>query len=484
MPRRKAFWIGLVLLVLAAGAGYAYYTHVYLPDQGPPEPVITTAQVVRGDLIVSVSGSGTLSPASEVALGFETGGYLADVYVAVGDRVQEGDVLARLETDDLELAVAEAEMDLRSALLDLDDVLEETSEADLADARAALRSAQAALTVAQYGYQTAQNSDLDAAVTARQIQFQYDVDQYWSVEDGFNAGSKSEDKLAEAWDRWASSEAALNDAIRQAQMEGLDAWNQVDQAKNRVYQAQENLELLQTGPTTDTVVRAQLKVDKATLALDDARDDLAAAEVRAPLDGTVVELSAATPGEAVGTAPFITLADLEEPLLVFWVEEADMSGVAPGNQVEIVFEALPDHTYRGEVIRVDPALVTVDNTLAVQGWASIDLSPGQTRLLGGMNADVEVISAETRDTLLVPLEALRELGWDQYAVFVVQPDGEMVLRVVEVGLKDFVYAELVSGVQPGEVVSTGTAESAEETEVPEFGPPGGGPPGGGFMFFR
>jgi HlyD family secretion protein len=474
MFRRKAFWIGLILLVLAAGGGYAYYIYVYLPDQGPPEPVISTAQVVRGDLVVSVSGSGTLSPASQAALSFETGGYLAGVYVSVGDRVLEDDVLARLETEDLELAVTEAEMDLRSALLDLDDVLEETSEADLADARAALQSAQAALTAAQYDYQTAQNSDLDAAVVARQIQFQYDVDQYWLVEDGFNAGSQSEDKLAEAWDGWASSEAALNDAIRQAQMEELDAWNQLDQAKNRVYQAQENLELLQTGPTTATVVRAQLKVDKATLALDDARADLAASEVRAPLDGTVVELTAALPGETVGTAPFITLAELDQPVLVFWVEEADLGGVVPGNRVEIIFEALPADTFRGEVIRVDPALVTVDNTLAVQAWASIDLPPGHPDLLGGMNADIEIIAAESRDVLLVPLQALRELGPDSYAVFVVQPDGEMVLRPVEIGLQDFVYAEVIAGLELGEIVSTGVEETTE-TEVPEQMMPPRGP---------
>ena len=474
MFRRKAFWIGLVLLALLAGGGYAYYTYVYLPGQESPEPVIATAQVRRGDLVVSVSGSGKLSPASEVGLGFQTGGYLADVYVAVGDRVQEGDVLARLETEDLELAVAEAEVNLRLAQLDLAGVLEVSSDAELAGTRAALQSAQAALTVARYSYETAQNSDLDAAVRARYIEFDYSVQQYWAVEDSFKAGRADESRFGDAWGNWASSEAALNDTLLQAQMEELGAWNQVDQAQNRVYQAQEKLELLQTGPTTDTVVPAQLKVDKATLALDDARDGLKAAELRAPFSGTVVEVTAVMPGEVVGTAPIITLADLEQPLLCLWVEESDMSGVAVGNRVEIIFEALPDDTFIGEVIRVDPALVTVGNTLAVQAWASIDLSSGQTVLLGGMNAEVEVISAESRDVLLVPLQALRELGPDQYAVFVVQPDGEMVLRPVEVGLQDFVNAEVVSGLELGEIVSTGVQVSTE-TEVPEQMMPPGGP---------
>jgi HlyD family secretion protein len=157
-----------------------------------------------------------------------------------------------------------------------------------------------------------------------------------------------------------------------------------------------------------------------------------------------------------------------------------MRGVAAGNRVEIIFEALPDDTFTGEVIGVDPALVTVDGTLAVQAWASVDTASHPATLLGGMNADIEIISAEARDTLLVPILALRELGPDQYAVFVVQPDGDLVLRPVEVGLQDFVNAEILSGLEVGEVVSTGVEEETE-TSVPseqEMRPPG---PGGGMI---
>jgi multidrug efflux pump subunit AcrA (membrane-fusion protein) len=75
---------------------------------------------------------------------------------------------------------------------------------------------------------------------------------------------------------------------------------------------------------------------------------------------------------------------------------------------------------------------------------------------------------------------LRELGPDQYAVFVVQPDGELVLRPVEVGLQDFINAEILSGLELGEVVSTGVEEDSG-TGVPsqeEMMPPG---PGGGMI---
>jgi multidrug efflux pump subunit AcrA (membrane-fusion protein) len=88
-----------------------------------------------------------------------------------------------------------------------------------------------------------------------------------------------------------------------------------------------------------------------------------------------------------------------------------------------------------------------------------------------MNADVEIISAEARDALLVPISALRELGPDQYAVFVVQPDGELLLRPVRVGLQDYVNAEILSGLELGEVVSTGVEESTETAVPEEMTPP-------------
>jgi HlyD family secretion protein len=484
MFRKKGFWIGLlIVLVLAAGGGYAYYRFQYLPNQAA-EPTIETTEVRRGDLVISVSGSGTLSPVSEVDLGFQTGGYLDEMLVEVGDQVKEGDVLARLETDELKLAVAKAEINAREAQLDLADVIEGATDAELASAKAALQSAQSALTVAWYSYNSAQNSDLDASVRNHLIEYQWNTEKYWKAEEGLADGSVDQESFDEAWNDRGIAEGGLDNAIKQAEMEELDAWNQVDQAQNRVYQSQESLELLQSGPTTDTVTRAELKANQAALALDDARENLEAAELRAPFDGTVLEVNA-IPGEYIETSAIIVLADLEEPVLQFWVEEADMSGVAVGNRVEIEFEALPDDTFTGEVIRVEPALVEVGNTLAVQAWASVDMAVASAgvNLVGGMNADIEIISAEATDALLVPVQALRELGPDQYAVFVVQPDGEMVLRPVEVGLQDFVSAEIVSGLELGETVSLGVEERTEttETEQEEMMPPGGGImiPGGG-----
>lgn len=479
--RKRMLWIALLVLLLAAGGGYVYSRLTYLPRRASAEPTLATAQVRRGDVVLSVTGSGTVVPAVESDLGFETGGYVAEVLVNVGDQVKKGQVLARLETDALKVAVEEADIALRLAQLDLADVTEGPSEVELAAARANVESARAALLVAQYTYSNTLNSTLDSSVRARQIEFLWYADRYEQMK----ADGTGQADLEKAWKDRAEAEYRFNQALQQARMEEVNAASQLDQARNRLVQAQEKLRLLQTGPTTATLVQAQQKVERARLALEEARANLEAAELRAPFEGTVVAVSA-IPGQYVGTAPILTLADLSRPLLKFWVEESDMSGVAVGYRVEVTFEAFPDETFTGTVTRVEPALVTVGNTLAVQAWANITLPAGRT-LFGGMNAEVEILSAEARAVLLVPLTALRELGSGQYAVFVVQPDGALALRPVEVGLKDLVNAEIRSGLAEGEIVSLGEQESTETT-VPEqqmtpggegffMGPGGGGPPG-------
>jgi RND family efflux transporter MFP subunit len=487
--RKKAFWIILIVLALAAGGGYAYYALVYKPGQVSPEPIITTSQVRQGDVVISVSGSGTLVATSEATLGFEKSGYLEEVYVAVGDQVKKDDILATMETDELELAIIEADIRVRLAQIDLDNTLEGPTKAELASAEASIKNAEVALQVAQLSYNSDLNSDVDSAASAHYLNYLWRSEKYLEAQEAYAAGKIGQSEYEDAVNKWRQAEADLNDALVDADLEQLGAANDIDQARNDVYQAMERLESLESGATEEKIKEAELELEQAELALDDARADLEAATLRAPFDGTVVEVTA-LPGEYIGKSSFITLAALEEPLLEFWVEESDMSGVAMGSRVEIIFEALPDETFTGQVVQVDPTLVTVDRTLAIQALSSIDTTSYSGDLLGGMNAEIEVISAESRDTLLVPLQALRELGEDSYAVFVVQPDGELEMHIVEVGLQDMVNAEIISGLEAGELVSTGVAESTEtgvfmdEQQMP--GEPGtrmleggGGMPGGG-----
>ena len=112
------------------------------------------------------------------------------------------------------------------------------------------------------------------------------------------------------------------------------------------------------------------------------------------------------------------------------------------------------------MIAVNPSLETVSGIQAIQVTVLLDegsLGSGQV-LPVGLNASVDIIAGRAEDAVLVPVEALRELGPEEYAVFVVE-DGEPKLRVVQVGLVDITSAEILSGLQAGEIVTTGIVQA-------------------------
>jgi multidrug efflux pump subunit AcrA (membrane-fusion protein) len=129
-------------------------------------------------------------------------------------------------------------------------------------------------------------------------------------------------------------------------------------------------------------------------------------------------------------------------------------------EVEVYFDASPDRVFTGRVVQVDPSLYTSGQISTVKGLVKLDETATATsdRLLLGMNAAVDVIGGRSESVALVPVEALRELSPGEYAVFVME-DGELRLRSVEVGLMDFTFAEITSGLEIGEVVTTGIVET-------------------------
>ncbi len=528
MFRRKWFWIVLLALILAISGGYYYYDNFYLQAQVPAEmTTITTAQVRRDDLVITANGSGMLVPAAEMAVGFRSSGVLAEVLVEVGDRVEAGQVLARLDDAEAQSKVAQAQISLRQAELNLAGLTQDVDAADLAAAQGNLASAKASLTkltappaekdllAAQESLNSAQEALNDLLAGSDEKQVEIAKADLTLAEINLQNAQAAYDRIAhrpdagqtqQAMDLWQAttnyekaqaeyqealegpgqdeiSDARSKVAQAQAQLDALleePDPDEVAAAEAKVAQAQAQLDALLAGATARDLEAAQLNVALAQLSLESAQRDLANTQLLAPQAGTVTAVKVQV-GETVGTSPILTLADLDHMQVQFWVEEGDLLSVAPGNAVNVVFEALPDLTFPGEILSVDPGLVTVDGTSAVQSWASVDLRAHPVSLLSGMNAEVEIVAGEARNALLVPIQALRELAPDQYAVFVVLDNDELEMRPVEVGLKDFVNAEILSGVDEGEMVKTGEATSSDTGGEPADDDQVPGP--GGFMRF-
>ena len=102
------------------------------------------AAVRRGTLVATVSATGAVSPVREADLGFNTTGSITQLNVKQGDRVQTGQLLAKLDTRALDLQLTQAEANLTAAQAKLDQ-LKNPAPIDVAAAQSGVASAEAAL---------------------------------------------------------------------------------------------------------------------------------------------------------------------------------------------------------------------------------------------------------------------------------------------------------------------------------------------------
>ena len=108
---RKITWIILsVLVAIILGGGYFCFRATATVESADEPQEIQTALVRQGDITVLATGAGTVIPAIEVALSFQTGGVLEELLVTVDEEVNSGDILARLDDSDTQQSVTDAEL--------------------------------------------------------------------------------------------------------------------------------------------------------------------------------------------------------------------------------------------------------------------------------------------------------------------------------------------------------------------------------------
>jgi len=463
---RKSYRIGLGAVLAAATLGTVYYLAIYSPRQAEAtEEELQTTVVRQGDLTLYASGSGTLVAGKQADLGFGTAGSVAAIYVQAGDIVQAGEVLAeQADREQLEAEVAADELSLQQARQALE-TLQEKADLVAAQAQVAVAEAQEALEDAQRSWQYQQQGYRASSVTIKAAEAALVVakDAMQRAEarvDHFDEddpqGAQTYKDYAAAVQTYWSTLANLNwytGHPTDTQQAGLDA--AVALANAQLAEAQRAYEKVKDGPDPDEVAMAELQVAAAEAELASAQRNLDLAVIEAPFGGTVMEIAADVGDEVSGA--FLTLADLSVAQLEIALDETDADKIAIGYAVEVIFDSFPDVVYSGAVVQLDPSLSTEMGISTVEGLVQLDGNAFDD-LLVGMNASVDVISGRAEGVALVPVEALRELEPGEYAVFVME-NGEPRLRPVEVGLMDVTFAEIRSGLEIGEVVTTGVVET-------------------------
>lgn len=494
--RKKSILLLLALIVILGGSGY-YYDQVYLPSLVVPEPELQTTKVRTGDIVVTASGIGNIASADEVNAGFRTNGVIVELNIALGDFVEAGQVLARLDDSTAQLQLAQAQLNwqaiispsaiseaelaalnAQAAYADAVDALIYTIspsiyrwENSLADAQEELTVLQADSNASQEALDNARAEVTEAEANLRQAQYYFQETYapltftYTYIDPDIEAAILADAPRVgqEATDEAiAAAEIAIFSPPTQADID-LARANVVD-TQLQVEEAQLYSDILKGGAASDMLIPSTggtkiTQLAQARLALDSAQLAIDNAILVAPISGTVTSLNARV-GQSVGTTPIMTISTLDQLIFHFYLEESDLSYVSAEKRVVVIFDAYPDQEIDGIVLRVEPVLTTLDGSPVVEAWAQLTIDP-EMALLPGMAADIEVIAAETYDAVLVPIQALRELAPNTYAVFVVDANQALILRPVSVGLKDFANAEILTGLEQGEIISTGTIETGQ-----------------------
>jgi RND family efflux transporter MFP subunit len=271
-------------------------------------------------------------------------------------------------------------------------------------------------------------------------------------------------ELATTQAQLSSAQAQLAEAQRELEkaMAGASA-SELAMAEAALAEAQAAWERLKDGPDPDEVALAEAQLAQAQAKLALLRQEQLILDLVAPMDGIVSSIQAA-PGDRITGQTILTLVDPSQPRVEVYLDEADLPNVQAGYQAEVVFEALPDETFSGQIMEVDPSLNQFGETAALRAWIQLDaMSADKAQKLPlGLNATVDIIAGQTSDAVLVPVEAIHETSPGEYSVYVIQGK-DVELRQVSIGLMDFTSAEVRSGLAAGETVALGDIESFEGT---------------------
>ena len=478
--RKKVFIVlGVILVAVVGFVAYRIIARRLNANNAQAAIQTTTAQL--GEITNSVGASGNVRTNQSTTISWQTTGKVAHVYFSKGQTVKEGDVLADLSSTSLPQTIIQAESDLITAQRNLADVLDNsttraTAHLALIQAQQDLDNAQKAVQSKQYQRASQQTIDIAQAnlITSESA--------LRKAEDIYNANknrSTSDTQYAAALSGLARAQQNYNSAYYNLlYVKGLPSELDIEQVNAELEQAQANYlsakeewDRVKDGPDPSDVAKAQAAVDSAQATLD-------LAKLTAPFSGTITAVDIKPGDEIDSGSEAFQLDDMSKLLVDVQVSEIDIVNVKMGQDAEVTFDAIPDKTYAGVV--TDMATTGDSSSGAVNYNVTLQLTNPDQEILPGMTAGVNIITTQLTNVLVVPTRAIHTQGNQSY-VEVVQ-NGATVPTPVTLGAASDTDTQIISGLNVGDTVVTGTGTGTASTTSSQQSPGGFGGFGGFGLF--
>jgi multidrug efflux pump subunit AcrA (membrane-fusion protein) len=407
--KSRAYSFALLLLIFFTLAGCGALPSGWSLSAATPEPlptiVLDNPTPVSGGAASSqgssggVIASGMVAPAQEAEMAFPIGGNVEAVNVAVGDRVEAGQVLVRLSgSKKLAAAVESANVELLSAQQAF-----EALQKDLPDAQT---QALQAVTSAREEVRDAERWLNSLNTPAEDI----DIDAAWATvvlardkldkarEDYEPYEKKSEDNVIRAalLNKLAEAQGVYDDAVRRynnlagitgSEFDRSQAEAELSIAQSRLALAQQEYDQLQNGPDPDQVALAEARIKNAQAQIEASQSALADLELKAPFAGTVARLNIQSGEWVIPGQPVLVVADLERLRAETTdLSERDVPRIEIGQTVTVFIEAL-NQDVTGQVIEISPLADTLGGDVVYKTTIALDAVPAGLR--AGMSVEVQ-----------------------------------------------------------------------------------------------
>ena len=476
-PTRLFFHVFSIFLLLAVAISCA------------PEPVFdSVTEVKRGDVSVMVSASGDLVFDRDQNLQFGISGEVSEILVKEGDVVTEGQVLARLLPESKELNLLKAQKRLKLAEEELSELLIEPDEYDLEIAALRIRDAENALEQAKVeldrvqpsseklvedallGFEDLQESHsllfrkfygLEIA-TSELLQNPKDVLSSVNNPQPLNTWTRLfpqdqqlaldtiEDDLQSSWSHLREAELGYYRALTNRSKELMNAAKKITTLTNELYSFRESLAELEAPPDSAKILKKEVSILDAKIAIDKAEQDLRNVVLHAPFEGTIIGVDI-TKGDAItANVNVLRIVTSNSLHVLAYLEEIDLVNVREGQSA--VITPLSNHLklLNGVVTKSDAPYIISSGRAMHPVEVSIQ-SDIDSLLRAGMRVSISIETGYKDNVIVVPVGALVRSG-TRYAVDVVALDGITDKKLVDVGVMDKFNAEITRGLIEGQIV--------------------------------
>ncbi|MBP7213093.1 MAG: efflux RND transporter periplasmic adaptor subunit [Anaerolineaceae bacterium] len=395
--KKSRWWIYGLVALLIVGAVVLYNNYKAEKDRQATISSLRTSPLARETLQSSISATGNVRPRQSLSLTWQSGGTVGDVEVAVGDKVEEGDILLSLNENKLPADLIQASLNKISASQALENL----------DANTALQRANLNNQI-----QTARNAKVDLETQFLNLDSRQCED--WRVD---NLRNDYENALEtyqnwpdeNAWRRVQVAKTALDycdpDVISQ-QLDNLQA--QIDVQNQTIENTEADLDKIENGPDPDEVEKLELQ-----LAL--AEKQLEGQYITAPFDGTVLSIGQKTDDQVSPGTVAVQVADLSELFVEVPISEVDIPEIQLDQTVSLFFDAYYDEEFFGVVSDISDTAERSTGIVNYTVTIKLDALDEQSDWIKpGMTAAVNILTSEKPNVLVVPAEAVVSRDNKQY----------------------------------------------------------------------